>query len=213
MTAGRDFSRIPATIESVNDDPGKKPSGKPSGPLPCPTSVSIGKLVPFNFSSLPPAAKENWRTYAGTVSLMQVGPGPDHRGHSLAEDVKEVSNDCPTLKPCRGGATLAINAHKNSGDVETGSLVTDSPTSTVDMHRTRSTDKSLLEGSGKNSCKVVCSQVYHCDDVTTGPLLTGAFTITREFRADQFTKSDGTKVHITTGTVNKTAAAAKAGTP
>lgn len=220
---GHDFSRIPATasVESFNDDPdaGKQPAPKPSTSpstapstppttktktLPCPTSVSLGTVLQFNHSNLSTADQDAFGTYLGAVARMDVGPGPDHRGHWLAEDVKLVSNDCPKLThPCRGGASLAINGHKTgAGDPRTGNLLKDSPTSTIDRHITASA-QNLLGGSGKSSCKSVCSQVYHCDDAATGPLLTGSFTITRDFVAKKRTKADGTPMDYTTGTVTK----------
>jgi hypothetical protein len=71
------------------------------------------------------------------------------------------------------------------------------------MHRTK-TPGSLLEGSGVNSCSVVCEQEYSCDRIS--PTI-GVFRITRNYKADTFTKPDGTQMHITTGDIQKENAA------
>ena len=171
--------------------------------MPCPTSVSLGTVLQFNHSDLKAADQDTIGTYAGAVVRMDVGPGPDHRGHWLAEDVKPVSNTCTGLThACRGGASLAINGHTSgSGDPKTGNMLKDSPTSTIDRHITSGATSLLADGK---TCKSVCSQVYHCDDVTTGPLLTGSFTITRDFVGKTRKKADGTSMVYTTGTVTKT---------
>jgi hypothetical protein len=163
-------------------------------------------VLQFNHSNLPPADQDKFLTYAGAVAKMDVGPGPDHRGHRLAEDVSLVSNTCTALThACRGGAGLAINAHTaGAGDERTGNKLKDDRTSTIDRHITSSDTLSLLTDG--QTCKSVCSQVYHCDDVATGPLLTGTFTITRDFVGKTRKKADGTPMVYTTGTVTKAVA-------
>lgn len=195
----------------VNGPPGniKQAGGGAAATTPCPNSVSIGTLAAFNHSNLPASIKDNWGTYLGVASQMNVGPGPDHTGHCMKEALTTVSNNCPAsmyqsggsaISPCTGNRCLDINRYGQAGDANTGSLVSDGPTSFVDLHRTRSPN-SLLEGTGTSSCSVVCEQIYSCD--RTHPT-TGRFRITRNFQADTHTKADGTPMHITTGNVQKT---------
>lgn len=164
---------------------------------PCPTSVSIGSLTHFNHGNLSPANKEKWGTYLEVTSKMDVGPGPDHTGHCMKERLTTISNTCPAQvysrgggtdsQPCTGNRCLDINRF-GAG-----------PTAFIDMHRTRH-PSSLLEGSGVNSCSVVCEQIYLCDRINA---TSGKFRITRNFQAGTYTKSDGTTMHITTGDVQK----------
>jgi hypothetical protein len=177
--------------------------------LPCPTAVSIGTLAPFNHSNLSVADKENYGTYLGVASQMNVGSGPDHSGHCMKETLTTISNTCPAqvysrggtaTAPCTGNKCLDINRYGSSGDGPTHSMVTDGPTSFIDLHRTRFAT-SLLEGSGVSACAAVCEQTYTCD--RTGAT-TGRFNITRNYLAGTHTKRDGTSMHITTGEVTKT---------
>ncbi|MGZ3766627.1 MAG: hypothetical protein ACXVA2_18330 [Mucilaginibacter sp.] len=176
---------------------------------PCPSSVDIRGLAQFNHGDLPAADKEKWGTYLGVTSQMNVGPGPDHTGHCMKEKLTTVSNNCPAQvysrggesesQPCTGNRCLDINKYGSAGDASTHSMLSDGPTSFIDMHRTRH-PSSLLEGSGVNACSVVCEQIYLCDRTSA---TTGKFRITRNYKADSFTKKDGTSMHITTGDVNK----------
>jgi hypothetical protein len=185
------------------------PTPTPTPATPCPTSVSIGTLVPFNPASLSTTDKDNYRTYLGVTSQMNVGPGPDHSHHCMKERLTTVSNSCPAsvytrggtvVEPCTGNRCLDINTSSSLGDGPTHSMVNDGPTSFVDLHRTRNTE-SFLDGSGVNSCSVVCEQVYTCDRTQA---TTGRFLITRNYVAGNHTRADGTTVSITTGTVTKT---------
>jgi len=183
----------------------KKPTAPPTkGPAttPCPTSVSVGAVTQRNHSNLPASQKEHWRTWLGAMSRMDVGPGPDHTGHCMKERLTTVSNNCPaavysrggaTTRPCTGNRCLDINRY--------GSMwgVSDGPTAFLDMHRTRARE-SLLEGTGVSACRVVCRQTYTCDRTQA---TTGTFTITRNFQAGRHTRTNGTTMHITTGTVTK----------
>jgi hypothetical protein len=184
-------------------------AGVPTPATPCPTSVGIGSLAQFNHSNLPAADKEHWGTYLGVTSQMSVGPGPDHTGHCMKERLTTVSNNCPAQvfarggetasQPCTGNRCLDINRHSSAGDAATRSVLSDGPTSFIDLHRTRHPN-SLLDGSGSTGCSVVCEQVYLCD--RTGAT-TGRFRITRNYQAGTFTKADGTTMNITTGNVQK----------
>jgi hypothetical protein len=78
--------------------------------------------------------------------------------------------------------------------------LSDSPTSFIDQHKTRLSE-SVLEGTGVNSCTVVCEQTFTCDRIHP---TTGTFRITRNFQAGTYESSDGAPVHITTGTITKT---------
>lgn len=163
---------------------------------PCPTSVRVGAVV-----QSPASQRGRYRTFLEAMSRMDVGPGPDHSGHCMKERLTTVSNDCPPavhfrggsqIAPCTGDRCLGINQYAPRGYRFQG--LTDGPTSFIDMHRTRN-ETSLLEGTGVNSCTVVCRQTYTCD--RTHPT-TGIFRITRNYRA-----STDAGLHITTGTVTK----------
>jgi Domain of unknown function (DUF4157) len=189
---------------------GKPASGVPATPAPtgpavtpCPTTVRVGAVAQRNHSNLSATEKEQWGTWLGAMSRMDVGPGPDHTGHCMKERLTTVSNNCPaavytrsgeTIQPCTGNRCLDINRY--------GSMwgLSDGPTTFLDMHRTRAAH-SLLEGTGVSSCTVVCEQTYSCD--RTRPA-SGTFRITRNFQTGSHTKADGTTMHITTGTVTKT---------
>jgi hypothetical protein len=167
----------------------------PPSPLslsnPCPTSVRIGAVRQFNHGNISPDNQEKYRTYLSNISTMNVGPGPDHTGHYMQELLITVSNNCPAKltkasAPCSGHDPLPINK----------------PTSFVDGHVTKSA-QSFLEGTGVNSCSVVCEQRYFCDSLI-GPKATGVFRITRNYQAGTYKNLGGNIVHITTGTVEKT---------
>ncbi len=182
----------------------------PAAATPCPTSVTIGQVSGFNHSNLSAADKEQFATYLGTVSRMDVGPGKDHNGHCMKEKLTTISNNCPpevytrqggkASAPCTGNKCLDINQHKNAGDPRTSSTLSDGPTSFIDMHRTFNA-RSLLENTTVNACTVVCEQTYTCDRTQA---TTGTFKITRNYKAGTHTKADGTTMPITSGTVAKT---------
>jgi hypothetical protein len=170
---------------------------------PCPTSVRVGAIVQRNHSNLSASEKEQWGTWLGAMSHMDVGPGPDHTGHCMKERLTTVSNNCPAAVYSRGGTTTQPCAGDRCLDVNRGISswgVSDGPTAFLDMHRTRA-PHSLLEGTGVSACTVSCEQTYSCD--RTQPT-TGTFRITRNFQASSHTKADRTTMHITTGTVTKT---------
>lgn len=202
--ATRAASRTPSA--PMAPSPGTSPTaGAPAGTsgTPCPTSVRIGAIAQRNHSDLPADQKEQWRTFLSAMSRMDVDPGPDHTGHCMKERLTTISNNCPaavyergggTTQPCTGNKCLKINQYGTMGGVSDGQ------TAFLDMHRTRN-PSSLLEGTGVNSCTVVCEQVYTCDRTY---LTTGVFRITRNYQAGDYTRPDGTQMHITTGTVTKT---------
>lgn len=180
-----------------------KAASKQATANPCPTTVQVGAVVQRNHSNLSGSEKEQWGTWLGAMSRMDVGPGPDHSGHCMKEQLTTVSNNCPASMYTRGGGTSQPCAGDRCLDINRyGSMwrVTDGPTAFLDMHRTRARE-SLLEGTGLSSCTVVCEQTYSCD--RTQPT-TGTFRITRYFQAGNHTRADGTSMHITTGTVTKT---------
>lgn len=182
--------------------PEKEKPEKPKPATPCPDSVSIGALNHFNHSDLAESEKETIRTELGVYSQMVVGPGPDHSGHCMKEALTTISNNCPKevykrgdkeVSPCSGNKCLDINRYGEFGGVK------DDATSFIDMHRTRFSG-SLLEGTGKNDCEVVCEQVYTCDRKGATK---GKFRITRKYKAGTFTPKGKAKIHITTGSVEK----------
>lgn len=190
-------------------DAGPGDAGTPTV-LPCPSSVSVGQVSQFNHSNLSVADQQIYHTYLGAISRMDLGPGSDHSGHCMKEYLTTVSNNCPaavynrggtTAEPCTGNRCLDINRGSSAGDSRTHTTLTDGPTSFLDLHRTFNS-ASLLEGTGVSSCSVVCEQVYKCDRTAA---TTGKFHITRNYQAGSLATGDGGTVHITTGTVTKTA--------
>jgi hypothetical protein len=175
-----------------------------ASPTPCPTSVSLGTVTHRNHGDLSQEDQEKFRTYLSGKATMNVGPGPDHSGHCMKEKLTTVSNDCPAKvytrtnkagevtesEPCSAAICLDIDRF-GSGK-----------TAFIDEHRTK-VPESVLEGTGKTSCTVVCEQVYTCDRKQP---TTGKFQITRKYQAGTAKRGDGTDMHITTGRVDKTTA-------
>jgi hypothetical protein len=174
---------------------------QPAPPTPCPTSVTVGAVTHRNHADQSQADQEKFRTYLSATTTMNVGPGPDHTGHCMKEQLTLVSNNCPAAvytrknasgdvvesQPCSGNKCLDINRF-GSGK-----------TAFIDEHRTR-VPESVLEGTGKTSCTVVCEQVYTCDRKQP---TTGKFQITRNYQAGTAKRADGTSMHVTTGRVDK----------
>jgi hypothetical protein len=174
---------------------------QPSPPTPCPTSVMVGAVTHRNHGDQSQADQEKFRTYLSARAAMNVGPGPDHTGHCMKEQLTLVSNNCPAAvytrknvsgdvvesQPCSGNKCLDIDRF-GSGK-----------TAFIDEHRTK-VPESVLEGTGKTSCTVVCEQVYTCDRRQP---TTGKFQITRNYQAGTAKRADGTSMHVTTGRVDK----------
>jgi hypothetical protein len=179
-----------------------------------PTGIRLAEIKPFGHGDLKSdASKQKFRTCLGATTLMQATPAGDYKGHCAKEHLTEVANTCPArfkeLMPkgfCTGDRCLDFNRGASMGDAETGKMVTDGPDTFIDLHRIRG-DQSLLEGTGKNACTVVCHQRYQFDRKTD----LGSFFIVRNFRAGTY-KAPGAKasVHITTGEIQKVPAGLKA---
>ena len=170
---------------------------------PCPSSTGIATYRQFNHGDLPASEQANFRTYLGMLVRHDLSPGPDHTGHCIQEELSLLSTDCPAsmttaLNSCSKSDCLPIN--RRGQDRSTGISLPSSRKAFLDIHRTESA-RSVLEGTGKNACRIVCQQKYHCDSLST-PVL-GVFRVTRNFRADTFTPAGGSPRHITTGTVEK----------
>ena len=180
------------------------------------TGITLKESKPFGHADLKSdESKKKFRTYVGSTTLMQVTPTGNYKGHCVKEFLTEVANTCPSrfqeLRKgpfCTESKCLDFDRYGNSGDPETGMTVTDGPDTFIDRHRT-SHNESLLEGTGKNECSVVCHQRYKFD--RTKDL--GSFYIIRNFKADKYTPP-GQKdaLHITTGQVNKVLASLEAPT-
>ncbi len=182
--------------------PADNPPAAP--PTPCPTSVALGTVTHRNHGDQSQEDQEKFRTYLSARATMNVGPGPDHSGHCMKEKLTTVSNDCPAKvytrtnkvgdvvesEPCSAAKCLDIDRF-GSGK-----------TAFIDEHRTK-VPESVLEGTGKTSCTVVCEQMYTCDRKQP---TTGKFQITRKYQAGTAKRADGTDMHVTTGRVDKTAA-------
>jgi Domain of unknown function (DUF4157) len=172
-----------------------------------PTGITLKEAKPFGHADLKTdELKNKFRTYVGSTTLMQVTPTGNYKDHCVKEFLTEVSNTCPArfqeLRKgpfCTESKCLEFDRHGSSGDPESGKTVTDGPDTFIDRHRT-SLNESLLEGTGKNECSVVCHQRYKFDRKDD----LGSFYIIRNFKADHFTPA-GAKapLHITTGQVIK----------
>ena len=179
-----------------------------------PTGIKLAEIKPFGHGDLKSdEKKQKLRTCLGATTLMQAMPAGDYKGHCAKEHLTEVANTCPArfkeLIPkgfCTGDKCLDFNRGASMGDADTGKMVTDGPDTFIDLHRTRG-DESLLEGTGKSACTVVCHQRYQFDRKTD----LGSFYIVRNFRAGTY-KAPGAKasVHITTGEIQKVPAALEA---
>lgn len=179
-----------------------------------PTGIKLAEAKPFGHADLKSdESKKKFRTYLGATTLMQVTPAGNYKGHCTKEYLTEVANTCParfselrTGGFCTGDKCLEFDRWGSSGDAETGKMVTDGPDTFIDRHRTRH-DQSLLEGTGKDQCSVVCHQRYKYDRKDD----LGSFYIIRNFRAGKYTPP-GSKdaLHITTGEVQKVPAALEA---
>jgi hypothetical protein len=170
---------------------------------PCPSSTGLETYRQFNHGNLPPGEQARLRTYLGVLVRHDLGPGPDHTGHCIQEELSLFSTDCPAsvttaLASCSKSDCLPVN--RPGRDAATGTSLPSNRKAFLDIHRTTS-GRSVLEGTGKNSCRVICEQKYHCDSL--GAPVLGVFRITRNFRADTFTPSGGSPRHITTGEVEK----------
>jgi hypothetical protein len=180
-----------------------------------PTGIALKEIKPFGHADLKDdTLKQAWRTYIGATTLMQVTPAADYSGYCTKEYLTEVANTCPARFTqlrgpfCRESRCLDFNEHsaQPSGDPETGKMVNDGPDSFIDRHRTHHSE-SLLEGTGKNKCSVVCHQLYKYDRRKE----LGSFYIIRNFRAGKYKPPGGTTdLHITTGEVQKVPAATAA---
>ncbi len=173
-----------------------------------PTGIKLKTALPFGHGDLArDDLKKKWRTYIGSTTLMQVTPAGDYKGHCVKEYLTEVANTCPArFAELRNGANfcteskcLDIGRWGRAGDAGTRKMVKDGPDTFLDRHRTRHPE-SLLEGTGKDKCSVVCHQLFKYDRKKT----LGSFYVIRNFKAGTYTPV-GTKdaLHITTGDVQK----------
>jgi len=172
-----------------------------------PTGINLKEAKPFGHADLKSdELKQKWRTYIGSTTLMQVTPSDNYKGHCVKEYLTEVANTCParfselrTEGFCTESKCLDFDRYGEAGDPESGKMVKDGPDTFLDRHRTRH-PQSLLEGSGKDECSVVCHQRYKFDRKDD----LGSFFVIRNFRAGKYTPP-GSKdaLHITTGEVQK----------
>jgi hypothetical protein len=181
-----------------------------------PTGIKLAEAKPFGHADLKDdELKQKYRTYLGSTTLMQVTPSGDYKGHCVKEYLTEVANTCPprfaelrTEAFCTESKCLDIDRWGTSGDPSTGKTVTDGPDTFIDRHRT-SHDQSLLEGTGKDQCSVVCHQRYKFDRKHD----LGSFYVIRNFKAATYTPPGGKDgLHITTGEVQKVVASLEAPT-
>jgi len=158
----------------------------------CPDSVVIGSIKPltkFNKSLF----NQGIRTWLGIYSYMEVGPKKKYES-CISEVLKVEENTCGNkgkladYEPCSPKKyCLPVGGTKK---------IPTNPNIFLDMHRSRR-EFSLLEGSGKKTCKVTCLQRYGC-----GGKEIGRFHVTRTFKAATF--QDGKKrIPVTLGSIKK----------
>lgn len=175
-----------------------------------PTGIVLKEAKPLGHADLgTDEDKKKYRTCIGAITLMGVTPAGDYtggqkNGECVREFLTEVSNTCPAHAFCASEKCLEIGRYGTAGDGPTHKTVTDGPDTFIDRHVTRMKD-SFLEGSGKNTCSVVCHQRYKYrtePDKSYHDL--GSFYIIRNFRAGTYTPQ-GSKdaLHITTGEIQK----------
>lgn len=183
-----------------------------------PTGISLKETHALGHANLKTEEdKKKYLTYIADVSLMQLTPAGDYtdgqqKGECTKEFLTEVSNTCPGSQTfCEGDKCFQVNQYKRPvGDGHTGVTVPDGPDTFVDFHRARF-GTSLLEGSGKKQCSVVCHQLYKYRSADGAYHELGAFYIIRNFKADKFTPSGSTTaINITTGEIRKVAAGSSA---
>jgi hypothetical protein len=185
-----------------------------------PTGISLKETHPLGHSNLKlEEDKKKYLTYIADVSLMQLTPTGDYtgekkRGECTKEFLNEVSNTCPASPTpfCTGDRCFQVNQHQGPvGDGHTDTLIMEGPDTFVDFHRARF-PTSLLDGSAKKQCSVVCHQLYKYrtePDKQYHEL--GAFYIIRNFKADKFTPAGSTTpINITTGEIRKVPAGSNA---
>lgn len=212
------MDRVPHSEVSKGKDQTGQIARHPSGAIlqrePKPTGIVLKEAHPFGHADLKgDEDKKKFRTYIGSTTLMQVTPAADYKGHCTKEYLAEVANTCPArfseLRKetfCTESKCLDFDRYGSSGDPQTGKMVTDGPDTFIDRHRTRHPD-SLLEGTGKNECSVVCHQKYKFDRKDD----LGSFYVIRNFRADKYTPpGEKAALHITTGEVQKVSAGLEA---
>jgi Domain of unknown function (DUF4157) len=223
---------VPATRSSPGRDPLQPRAARRNQILPLsntagprviqrqvPTGISLKGIKSFGHADLKDEEdKKKFLTNIGAVTLMQLTPGGDYtagqkRGDCTKEFLTEVANTCPTpAKPfCGGDRCLEVGKNTNTGDPQTGMLFNEGPDTFVDRHIARY-DTSLLAGSGKSQCSVVCHQTYKYRTVPDRQYHDlGSFYIIRNFRAGSFTPTGSTTpLNITTGSIQKVPAAASA---
>lgn len=228
--------QIAASVPAPRSSPGRDPLhpraarrdrilplSNPAGPRviqrQVPTGISLKDIKPFGHSDLKnDEDKKKFLTNIGAVTLMQLTPGGDYtagqaRGDCTKEFLTEVANTCPAPpKPfCGGDRCLEVGMNSNTGDPPTGMLFNEGPDTFVDRHVARY-PTSLLAGSGKSQCSVVCHQTYkYRTEPDRQYHNLGSFYIIRNFRAGSFTPTgSGTPLNITTGSIQKVPAASSA---
>jgi hypothetical protein len=179
-----------------------------------PTGIGLKEAKPFGHADLKDdSLKQKWRTYIGSTTLMQATPSGDYKEHCTKEYLTEIANTCPSRfaelrkeEFCTESKCLEFGRWGTAGDPETGKVVTDGPDTFIDRHRTRHPE-SLLEGTGKDKCSVVCHQRYKFDRKND----LGSFFVIRNFKADKYTPAGSkTALHITTGEIQKVPASLEA---
>ena len=164
----------------------------------CPDTVVIGSIKPLaKFNKV--LFDQGIRTWLGINSYMKVGPKKKYES-CISEVLKIEENTCGNkgkladYKPC--------SPKKHCLSVGGTKKIPTNPNIFLDMHRSRR-NFSLLEGSGKKTCKVTCLQRYGC-----GGKEIGRFHVTRTFKDATF--QDGKKrVPVTLGSIKKVIAKRK----
>lgn len=155
--------------------------------------VSI--MAPLPQPSMPLAPKvPSWLTGVGIIVGMQVGPNSTNwAATQLTESISTVSNSCPTSKGwpqgCSGSGNFSVGV---GGTATDGESMPGTTNVFWDQHALTS-NVSLLNYSGIQTCQIVCSQTYYCAGNPVG----GGFVITYNLNRGTVSGQAVTNVSVT----------------
>jgi len=164
----------------------------------CPSSTTVSTLTPLGLTLLFPGIK----TGIGAVASMQVSDstGQNWNGTNVTESLIQRSNTCPSWGQniCSGSSTFPVGQGYQAAVSVNGVITPVGPvfpgTQNIfyDQH-TETSNVSVLDASGINSCQAVCTQTYYCNGIPIG-----THTITM-----QFIKALINGTHVTSTEVSK----------
>lgn len=164
----------------------------------CPSSTTVSSLTPLSITLLFPSLK----TGIGAMSSMKVSDptSQNWNGTQITESWTQVSNTCPSWGSniCSGSSTFPVGdgyqavVPVNGVNTQVGPVFPGTTNIFYDQH-TQTSNVSVLDASGINSCQAVCKQTYSCNG---NPI--GTYTVTV-----QFIKALINGTHVTSTEVSK----------